>query len=396
MAQTLYVRLGAQPADPVNWILYNRDGTPETGPVATIASLGERFADHDDLSIIAILRGECVARRNFPNAPKADAKMMAAGQLLLEDELAEPVEQCHIAILRHEAGAQLYAVRAETLRLFLEPFDEAGLFLSAATVDFDVIASGFNGLTLFVEPERIVGAGANVAFAAEGDLALMAAEAALAKSDAAQIRVYGHFPQADDPDALLYEQAGDADNETLIALASEALEEGRAVNLLQGAFRRRRPVNIDFSRWKRPASMAAGLAAVLFVGVMADGYRADRLATRYREEAVRVHSEAFPDVSGDIRANAASILSSSRGGQAFVSAIPAIAAAVEANEDVFVDRIRYDESRRLFVISVRSASDLAFEAIRNDLSGRGLTVSDTGGYRRSGEAWVGELNVEMS
>lgn len=396
MAKTLYVRLGTNPADPVGWILYEKDGAPETGRPATIADLADQLGTSDDISVTAILPGELVARRDFPNAPKADNKMMLAGRLLLEDVLAEPIEDCHIASLRVENRARIYAVNAERLSQFLEPFDEAGLFVGAMTVDYDAIGSDHQGLTLFVEKDRVIGASDEMAFAAEGDLAFKAAELALAGSQEATIRVFGHYPQTADPDPLLYDSAGEADDATLIGLADAALADGKAVNLLQGKFRRRRAINVNWSRWRTPAALAAGLVGLLFAGTIADGMRADRLAERYRAEAVRVHTAAFPTISGDIRANAVSVLSTGTTARAFISAIPAITAAIEENETVSVDRIRFDATRRLFVISVRSPSDLAFEDIRNNLSGRGLSVSDQGGYRRSGDFWVGELNVEMS
>ena len=82
-------------------------------------------------------------------------------------------------------------------------------------------------------------------------------------------------------------------------------------------------------------------------------------------------------------------------GASFLQLSGLIAGVVDGNEELAIDRIRYDSTRNLFVMAIRSESDAGIENFRRALANVGVTADDNGGYRRAGNAWVGEMTARM-
>ncbi len=79
----------------------------------------------------------------------------------------------------------------------------------------------------------------------------------------------------------------------------------------------------------------------------------------------------------------------------FLEMTALLTASLEGHDGVAIDRIRYDAARGQFVFSIRSESDAGIEAFRATLDANGLIATDSGGYRRSGEAFIGEMSARL-
>ena len=70
-------------------------------------------------------------------------------------------------------------------------------------------------------------------------------------------------------------------------------------------------------------------------------------------------------------------------------------AAIAESDAVAVDRILFDAGRGEFVFSIRSSADSEIDLFRERLGRNGLAASDSSGYRRAGDVWVGEMKARL-
>jgi type II secretion system protein L len=180
-----------------------------------------------------------------------------------------------------------------------------------------------------------------------------------------------------------------------LRLHSDALTARSGVaNLLSGEFRRLAPPLIRWSEARRPAAIAAGLAVALLSVAAADGFRSVRAIDRYDAAAKKVHAAAFPGSgASDIKDHARKTLESGRSSSGFIDMSSRLSTAVASVDAAAIDRIRYDRERREFRFNVRATTDADIEKLRAALAAQGINAADQGGYRKSGEVWVGEMSA---
>lgn len=399
MSEWIIIRTQASPADGAAWAAF-RDGVlVESGHVDGLAALPLVLGDYlETFRIGVVLPGEQAAMRKMPAPPRQAAKLKSAAYLLFEDELAAPIEEQHIAIERRSDDAIMIAISKAQMTDWMSGFRAAGITPDYITVDFlcldnDEAGSG----VLFIESGRVIASLGKHSFAAEADLVKPLIAAFLMEHEEASIGVYKMNEAGLGANASQYRHLGDSGDVPLLTLAASALDAGRAPTLLQGEFRPPRKKIIDSARWRRPAMLAASLGIVFLAAAFADGMRSSRIADRFDSEAKRIHAEAFPDASGDMRATARAALSNSgAGAPSFLALSDVLGKALDQHEDVSIDRVRYDRATGQFAFSIRSASDADIAAFRETLSSFGASSEETGGYRRSGQYWVGDMTVTLS
>lgn len=396
MTDLVLFKLGQTAQDPVAWAAFAGGAIGDAGRVANVAALSA-LADRipADARLVAVLAGEQVAAREIPAPPKQSSKLQAAAAYLLEDELAEPIEEMHIA-LSSSAGAKVaYAISKARLEAWLAAFDEAGLSVSEMTVDFAAIGGGPSALVFAADRGRVIASRGVAGFAAEADLAEAIAPAIIDASGDAVIIAYGAHEAVGRWAQRPVERRPLAHEADLLVLFGAHIGTKAApVNFLTGPYRRRRPSTLRLEQYRRPAALAAGLAAVAILTAAAAGVRDGRIAAAHEEAARAMHRAAFPTFSGaDIRGHSRQILAEGVKAASFLEMTARLAASLEGNEGVDIDRIRYDAARGQFAFSIRSNSDAGIETFRAALEAQGLLAADSGGYRRSGEAWIGEMTA---
>ena len=395
MSDLLVIRLGRAAGDVVFWARYRDGARAEEGRAESLSALAdEPFARDEALKVAGVAPGELAAMRSLGTPPRQRAKLMSAARLLLEDELATRIDDCHVAVWRGEDAARIVAVDKALMTAWTDAFREAGLPLHYLVVDYACLSGSEDRGVLFIEPGRIIADFGGQGFAADADIAKLAIADHFKTNIDALLGVYSARDSL--PDNPRYERLGEAGDGPLLDLAAKAIEEDRTVNLMQGEHRPPRRQFLDSKRLRRPAAMAASLAALLLAGAVADGVRASRIAERYESEAQRIHEEAFPGVGNvDIRAHARGVLGAGGGAASFLAISDVLGRALAGHEDVSIDRVRFDSARGLYIVSVRSVSDADIAAFQASLEGLGAMAAETGGYRRAGAFWVGEMTVAL-
>ncbi|MEK7265393.1 MAG: type II secretion system protein GspL [Pseudomonadota bacterium] len=395
MTDLVVFRLGASPADPVAWGAFASGALSEAGrvnDVAALAAIKDRFAE--GARLVAVLQGEQIAMREIAAPPRQSAKLLAAAGFLLEDELAEPVSDLHIVISTSEPRVA-FAISKTLIENWLAAFAEAGVAVTEMCADFAAIGASSQTPVLVSDHGRIIASRGAAAFAAEADIAELMAPSFVEAAGETPIIAYG----ADAFSAAWTSKPLDSrklsHEADLVAIHGAALSSKPApANLLQGAYRRRAPQNFRFGAYRRPAILAASLAALTVFSAAAAGIKDARVAAIYEQSAISMHKAAFPTFAGDdIRGHSRQMLADGVKAASFLEMSARLAASLEGQDGIAIDRIRYDAARGQFMFSIKSNSDAGIEAFRAALDAQGVVAADNGGYRRSGEAWIGEMTA---
>lgn len=343
--------------------------------------------------VAAVMQGEDVATRRLASPPKGASRLLAAARYLLEDELAESLDDLHVACAASTAGARVAAVRAQIIESWLGAFGAAGVALDALLVDYLALPSSAEGGTLVLRDGRAVAAFDGVGFAADAVLACGDRHQDFLGVDRRFAVLASAAQHLNLPFRARTENAGAADVPNLLLLYALAANDPACLNLLQGRFRRRTPWRAIAAPWRRAAMLAACAAAALFFAIVSDGAKHVRVAEKWVDAAKAVHVRAFPDVPpAEAVANARK--RTAKGSDRTFSRVTSIVGKAAQEEDaVEVARIRYDAARAEYFVSVRSNADSEIEAFKNRLVADGVSAADNGGYRRVGAVWAGELIV---
>ena len=398
MNETLILVPGPSPDAPVLWALLSDGKITLSDRAPNIAALSA-IAERASLArqVICVLPGEDVAMRHLPAPPRAHNQFRAAAGFLLEDELAESLDNIHLAVMRHESGSGLsLAVKKPIIDMWLAALAEVGIAPDIMTPDFAMLAMA-EGRAVFLDlPDRVIGVAGFSGFAVERQLADEITAAIVANDKITEIIIYGgRTLDVSEREGVSVDWPGPLDDSGLIAIFAEG--GAAAPNLLQGAYRKRRDWRASAGPWRRVGLVAAASIAAVLLVTVAGIVRDLRTADRLRDDTIELHQAAFPDAAGaDPRTYARQVLSSGGARPAFLMISNAVADSIGDDPSVQVDRIRYNGARGDYSINLRFSDIAEFEALKRALEGRGLRTAENGSVRRAGNVYLGELRVNPS
>ena len=395
MTDLIVFKLGRTPSDPVSWGAFAGGAPVEAGRVANVEAL-RAIASRapESIRLVAVMQGEQAASREIPNPPSQPSKLLAAATFLLEDELAEPAEELHVCVSATSPRIA-YAVSKRLIEKWLAAFDAIGLAVTEMTPDFASLGASPTSIVFAVDRGRMIAARGAFGFAAETDLAARIAPSFIDEAPEAAVIAYGGGDEIARWSSRPIEKrplAHEADLTTMFGRAFSS--KTPPANLLSGVYRRRSATSLKFGPYQRAAALVAALAITLVISGFAGGVRDIRVARVYETSANAMHRAAFPTFSGsDIRGHARQILADGVKSASFLDMSARLARSLDGQSGVAIDRIRYDAARGQFVFSIRSDTDAGIESFRSILDANGVVATDNGGYRRAGDAWVGEMSA---
>lgn len=389
MTERLIFLLGLSPEAPFRWAHYSDDRLIEGGwleSAADLPALRERFGEID--LVAALLPGEQAATRRMTSVPKGAAKARAAALYLMEDELGESAEALHVAA----SDSLAFAVKTAILEEWRSLFAAAGFDLDILSADYLVMPSSDDVGVIVFDEGRVVAAINGGGFAVDNDLFDMLG-AELLKDGPPRLQALGDITLLRRlPETITVERLGALEDARLLDLYAVSLSEAATPNFLQGPYQKRRTLMPALLPWRRAGALAAALAALFVVSLVATGLRSQSEAKTWNEAAQKVHTERFPDAASENpTAHARKLLAQQGGDVSFLVLASRFADAMEKNDTVQIDRIRYNASRNEFVVSVKSQTNSGIEDLKNALAAAGVATQDSGGYRRSGAYWTGDL-----
>jgi len=399
VSETLILVLGHSPAAPVHWAFLGGSGLVEAGVCPSAEAL-RQIAPRAAAArrVAALLPGEQVAMRMIAAPPKNPGKFRAAAAYLLEDELAEGLEDLHIATIIKDGAGLALAVKKSIMAAWLDAFADAGLALDFLSADFALLPSSTDTAVVIFESLRIIGAVDGEGFAAERPFADGLLTSLLHNEAIERVGAFGDSEgERVDFAGKAVEWRGAADPASLFYLYREGLDQNDAPNFLHGAYRKKRDWRATLGPWRRTGALALACLVGLFFVTIADGLRASRLAAAFEDKAQSLHASTFPDAAErDPRAHARQILAAQSPSRTFLNLSAEIAGGIEEASNIHIDRIRYNAARSEYSVNLRFNDINDLERLKQSLSARGVETTEIGGVRRSGDQYVGELQVDLS
>jgi type II secretion system protein L len=397
MADVLILLLGASVEAPLRWGRFSGALLVEGGWLENAASLGRLtdIAASAD-AVVALLPGEQVAARRSDSFPKGATKARAAAAYLMEDELAETADALHVGVATEDGANLAVAVKSAVVDAWLAAFASAAVECNILSADYLALFLAADESVVLFEETRVVVAANGAGFALDLDLFSSLAPQLLAPAPARITAVGNAANRRLLPADSVIDWRGGADDARVLALYGDAIERKSPLNLLQGRYQKKRVLLPRVAPWRRAGFIAAGAAGVFFIGIAAEALRADADARAWRDAAAQIHTQRFPDAAANNPVDyARQVLAQGGGDDSFLALASRFAEAIETNQDVQIERMRFNAARGEFIVSVRSASDVGIEQLKTALAGLGVTTQDSGGYRRSSGEWTGELAARL-
>ncbi len=328
-----------------------------------------------------------------------DNQARRAAPFAVEDDIAETVEQSHVA-LAPANKADLAAPRDVSIvsnaamdslkeKLASEDLSEAAVIAAHSVLPKrDVLLEG-PGLILGRLGARTFTVDASIGkdvllslVDAHPDAEILGGHVALA---------LGRTSSAD----------GAPSNEALLVRLAEWQESsGAGINLLQGAYESRRPVDLQgITRWRFAAGLAAMATLGWFGNVMLETSAMNKHANGLRQLSSEFARAGWPETSGDVQ-QALALSGGLRGNDTtvFPSVLNATAIlydAIAEIEGAEIRNLRYDRLRQQMTASVAFQSFADVDRLTAVINGNGL-LARAGDARQSGTKVVGDLTLEAA
>lgn len=374
MSEFLTVRLSSEQQSTIPWLVWStqQQEVIASGEIAGWEHLDELVAYADQRQIIALLASHDVVLTEVDIPPGAARQFDSMLPYLVEDEVAQDVDNLHFTVLDKQAeSAQVCAVERAWIQTILQRFASQGLVIKrmlpdvlAMPVDAEASSAALLGEQWLIRHSQTQGA---VVDASWLDLYL---SAYLQSHEGWKLDCYSSLPESSVPDIWVSKL-----EEMTMALLAKGTTESK-VNLLSGAFKPKSSWGKYVKVWQK-AAIAAGVLLVVLVGqqlLMVHKYEAQ--AQAYREESGRIFRQIFPDkrriptVSYLKRqmTDEERRLSGGSSDVAMLSWIAALPATLGQVNDLQITSFKYDGQRGEVRIQASSSDFQPFEQARVKLA----------------------------
>lgn len=328
-----------------------------------------------------------------------DKEARRAAPFAVEDDLAESVEQSHVALAGMDKEEPAKArdvniVSASLMAQLVQTLSEQGLAEAELVAAHSLLPSGN---VLFEAPGLVLGRIDGRGFALDPSLGR---DVLIGISEPhADIDVFG--AQVARAIGRPAQGAGAPSLEALLIQLATWAEAGHPyIGLRQGAYEARRHVEMDgFGKWKF-AGLLAALATIGWIAsVMIETNAMNNRAQALDELSAEFARVGWPEFNGNVQqALAAGRASTGDGSAGFLSLLDATAALYDALSQVDgseLRALRYDRTRKQMTASVAFQSFADVDRLTAILNAGGLTAR-SGDARQSGSKVIGDLTLEAS
>ncbi|MGI9887620.1 type II secretion system protein GspL [Vibrio chagasii] len=406
MSEFLTVRLSSEPQSPVQWLVWStsQQEVIASGELSSWEQLDELTPYAEKRSCIALLPGnECLIKR--VEIPKGAARQFDSMlPFLLEDEVAQDIEDLHLTILDKDAThATVCGVEREWLKQALDTFREANIIFRKVLPDTLALPLEEQGISaLQIEQHWLLRQSNYQAVSInEAWLPMFLQSDWVALDDEEQsptIFSYTALPSDDVQQQSGIEWQAKPAELVMSLLSQQAITSG--VNLLTGTFKTKSSFSKYWRVWQKVAIAACLLVAVIVTQQILKVQQYEAQAEAYRTESERIFRSVLP---GKQRIPTVSYLKRQMNDEAkkyggsgdgdsllgWLALLPETLGQVKAIE---VNSIRYDGNRSEVRLEAKSSDFQHFETARVKLEEK-FTV-EQGPLNRNGDAVFGSFTLK--
>ncbi|MCQ8869284.1 type II secretion system protein GspL [Vibrio splendidus] len=406
MSEFLTVRLSSEPQSPVPWLVWStsQQEVIASGELSSWEQLDELTPYAEKRSCIALLPGsECLIKR--VEIPKGAARQFDSMlPFLLEDEVAQDIEDLHLTILDKDAThATVCGVDREWLKQALDLFREANIIFRKVLPDTLAVPLEDQGISaLQIDQHWLLRQGHYQAVSiSEAWLPMFLQSdwvAAGEEDQATTIFSYTAMPSDDVQQQSGLEWQAKPAELVMSLLSQQAIASG--VNLLTGTFKTKSSFSKYWRVWQKVAIAACLLVAVIVTQQVLKVQQYEAQAQAYRMESERIFRAVLP---GKQRIPTVSYLKRQMNDEAkkyggsgegdsllgWLALLPETLGQVKTIE---VESIRYDGNRSEVRLQAKSSDFQHFETVRVKLEEK--FVVEQGPLNRNGDAVFGSFTLK--
>lgn len=411
MTINIYLLLGETPCKPLTWLRTGEGGRLLAhGTVESFDSFVGQNAEGALYSgtekLIALLPGELTALQLLSSPPRSKSQRHAAAVYLLEDSLAEDIDNLHVATaLRVEpepSKGLCLAVSKALMDKWHETFIDSGIFPSLMTADFLAIpvsneVEDETELAIFTHGNGILVNGGEGGFSLDKQTADLVLSDVIEEWSPDKIMLYADVNNLNFETyegVINHQQAG---LEQLAMLLNKGCDHGSVLpNLLSGSYERAINWQAEFAPWRGIGIAAVLCLAAVFGNWILEGVRADRNAERFTDLSASLHQNAFPSVT-DIAPvpHARQLLSGQSSQVGFLTIWLGFADAVSEHEGVQIDGMFFAGNGRDMRVTINVDNQASLNAFKSKLKERGITAEEGRMNRNRNGQFAGELRVAL-
>ena len=406
MSEFLTVRLSSEPQSPVQWLVWStsQQEVIASGELSSWEQLDELTPYAEKRSCIALLPGnECLIKR--VEIPKGAARQFDSMlPFLLEDEVAQDIEDLHLTVLDKDAThATVCGVEREWLKQALDTFREANIIFRKVLPDTLALPLEEQGISALQIDQHWLLRQSNYQAVSINEtwLAMFLQSDWVALDDEEQsptILSYTALPSDDVQQQSGIEWQAKPAELVMSLLSQQAITSG--VNLLTGTFKTKSSFSKYWRVWQKVAIAACLLVAVIVTQQVLKVQQYEAQAEAYRTESERIFRSVLP---GKQRIPTVSYLKRQMNDEAkkygssgdgdsllgWLALLPETLGQVKAIE---VNSIRYDGNRSEVRLEAKSSDFQHFETARVKLEEK-FTV-EQGPLNRNGDAVFGSFTLK--
>ncbi|MBT9239538.1 type II secretion system protein GspL [Vibrio splendidus] len=406
MSEFLTVRLSSEPQSPVQWLVWStsQQEVIASGELSSWEQLDELTPYAEKRSCIALLPGsECLIK--CVEIPKGAARQFDSMlPFLLEDEVAQDIEDLHLTILDKDAThATVCGVDREWLKQALDLFREANIIFRKVLPDTLAVPLEDQGISaLQIDQHWLLRQGNYQAVSISEAWLPMFLQSdwvvAGEEEQATTIFSYTAMPSDDVQQQSGLEWQAKPAELVMSLLSQQAITS--CVNLLTGTFKTKSSFSKYWRVWQKVAIAACLLVAVIVTQQVLKVQQYEAQAQAYRMESERIFRAVLP---GKQRIPTVSYLKRQMNDEAkkyggsgegdsllgWLALLPETLGQVKTIE---VESIRYDGNRSEVRLQAKSSDFQHFETARVKLEEK--FVVEQGPLNRNGDAVFGSFTLK--
>ncbi|PHX05833.1 type II secretion system protein GspL [Vibrio splendidus] len=406
MSEFLTVRLSSEPQSPVQWLVWStsQQEVIASGELSSWEQLDELTPYAEKRSCIALLPGnECLIKR--VEIPKGAARQFDSMlPFLLEDEVAQDIEDLHLTILDKDAShATVCGVDREWLKHALELFREANIIFRKVLPDTLAVPFEEQGISaLQIDQHWLLRQGNYQAVSISEAWLPMFLQSdwvvAGEEEQATTIFSYTAMPSDDVQQQSGVEWQAKPAELVMSLLSQQAITS--SVNLLTGTFKTKSSFSKYWRVWQKVAIAACLLVAVIVTQQVLKVQQYEAQAEAYRAESERIFRAVLP---GKQRIPTISYLKrqmndeakkygGSGEGESLLGWLALLPETLGQVKSIEVESIRYDGNRSEVRLQAKSSDFQHFETARVKLEEK--FVVEQGPLNRNGDAVFGSFTLK--
>ncbi|WP_413285431.1 type II secretion system protein GspL [Vibrio sp. MA40-2] len=377
MSEFLTVRLSRNQQTPIQWLVWSTSQNEiiASGELSSREQLPELATYAYQRTAILLLDSRDVLLVDTELPTGAGRRIEAMLPYLLEDDIAQDVEELHFSILAKSAkNIQVAAVDKKYLIGWLDAFASVGIIFKQAMPDTQALPLLDDGIaTLKIDSQWLFRKSLYQSVTIEEQWLDFFVESDWCRSEAHQYNIVSYTPT---PASQVHNQRWrSAEPELVMALLTKGALSS-SVNLLTGSLKPQSSILKNITVWRKVVIAACLFLVVLTVQRGVEVNRYETQAKSYHAESERIFREIFPDKQRiptvsylkRLMSDEEHRLSGGTSGRSILDWLALLPDALQDQPSVQISNIRYDANRGEIRLDVSMQDFQTFELVRTKLS----------------------------